>query len=396
MVSSSALTTTDPATGHTVTLPVTVTTNIDGDVVQETDEWGTVTSFTYHPHQGTLASMTERTARGHSITTSYTYEPDGQLKDTSVGHAVLRTDFYDSAGRLARVTHANGTSATLRYGANGNQNSVSYSLTAGASAAETDTFSPAGRVLTRAITGPDQRTTAYTDDQNGRLVSATESGTIPVTATAWHYSYGDPRTSAGNRLSKTTTTPSGTSTSSYTYDGADRLTSSTSLAIGPHVTYDAAGRATTLGRDQLTYDAAGNLIKATDGSASATMLSGPGGVAAETVTGPHVSASWKYSGQDLILHADGTYAGQVLSLDPVSTCSSSATASGSGNTPTCSVTPPGRSPATRPRPAPPFMTPSAGPSPTPRRPQARSPTQPWPPSTRSAGAAVRPSGCTHP
>ncbi|MFI5064701.1 MAG: hypothetical protein ACHP9Z_12080 [Streptosporangiales bacterium] len=137
-----------------------------------------------------------------------------------------------------------------------------------------------------------------------------------MTATSWSYGYGDPRTSGGNRLTQsTTTTSSGTIPGTAAYDGADRLTSSTDPAIG-HVSYDAGGRATTFGPDRLSYDAAGNLAKASDGENTVSLLNGAGGIAAETVSGPRAAAAWKNSGQGLILTADGSYAGRIISLDP--------------------------------------------------------------------------------
>ena len=319
LVSSSTMTTTDPVTHHTVTLPVTVTSDINGTMVKTTDEWGTTTVLHFNPYQGTLTSSVQTTARGFSTTTSFSYEPDGALRDTRVDGTLLSTDLYLRDGRLSKVTYANGTSATLAYDANGNQSAVAYALTGGMTSGEADTFSPAGRVLTRTITGPDHQTALYrySDDANGRLVSATESGTIPVTATGWSYGYGDPRTSAGNRLSQsTTTTSSGTISSTAAYDGADRLTASTDPAIGPHVSYDHGGRAITFGPDTLSYTAAGKLARANDGENTVSLLNGATGIAAETVSGPRAAAAWKNSGQGLILHADGAYAGRIVSLDP--------------------------------------------------------------------------------
>jgi RHS repeat-associated protein len=317
LVSSATVTTTDPVTHQTVTLPVTVTTDINGTMAKYTDEWGTTSVFHFSPYQGNLTSSTQTTAKGFSTTTAFSHEPDGSLRDTRVDGTLLSTDSYRSDGRLARVTYANGTSATLSYGANGNESSVAYSLTGEATAGEADTFSPAGRVLTRTLTGPDHRAAVYrySDDANGRLVSATESGTIPVTATSWSYGYGDPRTSAGNRLTQSTTTSSGTISGTSAYDGADRLTSSTDPAIG-HVSYDPGGRATTAGPDKLTYDAAGNLTRASDGETTVSLLNAGTGIAAETVSGPRDAVAWRNSGQGLILNADGSYAGRIISLDP--------------------------------------------------------------------------------
>jgi RHS repeat-associated protein len=318
LVSSSTVTTTNPVTHQTVTLPATVTTDINGTMARVTDEWGTTTVLHFDPYQGTLTSSAQTTARGFSTTTSFSYEPDGSVKDTRVDGTLLSTDLYRRDGRLSKVTYANGTSATLTYDANGNESAVAYALTGGMTAGEADTFSPAGRVLTRTLTGPDHRTAVYrySDDANGRLVSATESGTIPVTATSWNYGYGDPRTTSGNRLSESTSTPAGTISSIASYDGADRLTSSTDPAVGPHVSYDPGGRATAFGPDKLTYDAAGNLTRASDGENTVSLLNGATGIAAETVSGPRATAAWKNSGQGLILNADGSYAGRIISLDP--------------------------------------------------------------------------------
>ncbi|MFI5064702.1 MAG: hypothetical protein ACHP9Z_12085 [Streptosporangiales bacterium] len=181
LVSSSAVSTTNPVTNQAVTLPVTVTTDINGTTAKVTDEWGTTTVFRVNPYQGTVTSSTQTTAKGHSTTTSFSYEPDGSLMDTRVDGTLLSTNLYRRDGRLSRVTYANGTSATLSYDANGNESAVAYALTGGMTAGEADTFSPAGRVLTRTLTGPGQHTAVYrySDDPNGWLVSATESGTIP-------------------------------------------------------------------------------------------------------------------------------------------------------------------------------------------------------------------------
>lgn len=186
---------------------------------------------------------------------SYTYDGAGRLKTKTDRKNVVTTYSYDGAGRLLGLVFSDGTPA------------VSY------------TYDPAGRLWT-AANGSDSLTFAY--DLNGRLLSESSSrnaSTVSVT-------YDD----AGNRVSlsldgqlhmayawddngRLESETQGTRVFNFGYDAADRRTSlSYPNGVVTSYTYDGASRltrlraslgATTVTDFSYTYDVVGNRLAVT-------------------------------------------------------------------------------------------------------------------------------------
>ena len=320
LVSSDTTTTTDPISGSPVTLTTTTTRNLNGLEVQQTDAFGTVTTTRYDPQTDRILEISDLTAAGHRSTTTYAYTPAGDLASMNLDAIVLARYSYLSDGRLSRVSYADGSTANLIYDANDNVKLLQYALVGGVAAAESDSYSPAGRVLSRAVTGPDGRVQFdYTYDKNGRLTGATAASTIPVPTNRWTYDYGDPATSSGNRLA---TTSSGLSTSqrtTATYDASHQLVSLDGPTGPTTVKANALGGVTDIQGTTLGYDATGQVTTVTGQDASVALLRDAGGVVAQKVDTPSVKATWRSSGTDLILGADNAYAGRMVTLAPGTT-----------------------------------------------------------------------------
>ena len=317
LVTSATSTTINPVTNAPEKSTARTTFNILGQAVQQIDQFGTVTTFTYDPRTYALLSITDVTAAGHRSVTNYFYRANGLLEKAEVDTKVLATYTYNLSGQLAKVIFANGATASLSYDGNGNQKSVVYQLTDGVTASESDSFSPSGRVLARALKGPDGSAEFnYVYDKNGRLTGATETGTIPVTASKWSYDYGDPSNSAGNRLGSSTTTPNGVLSTAATFDQSNQMVSTTDPSVVGPITSNQMGAVTALGGTTFSYDATGQVTKISSLDSDVSFERDISGVIGETVATPSVKASWKNSGYDLVLDAKGAFSGRIVNLSP--------------------------------------------------------------------------------
>lgn len=161
---------------------------------------------------------------------------------------------YDASGRLQTVTYPNGVVGTWKYSADGRVSSVSYKDAAGQTFTSADyAFNQAGDPIERRDqTG---RTARFTYDTSGQLIEERTAGA----ATQYRYAAGGNRTAAVH--DGTTTT--------YTYDAADRLTATRAGDAGAVETfvYDARGALTRRVRGTAStayeFDAAPQLTKVT-------------------------------------------------------------------------------------------------------------------------------------
>jgi RHS repeat-associated protein len=298
------------------------------DVLTTTLPGGQVTTTTYNSdHAPTSVSRTLVGTPDHTVTTSYTYEPDGQLATVTDPDGNTTSYGYDSAGDLTSVTDPDGNETIYTYDADG------YRLTmvapkgnvAGADAADyTTTYTPDalgrdtevedpdgnntetgydgdgnvhtvetanGRTTTTTydadnepteVTYPDSSTTHTVYDDSGDVIAQTNQNDQTTT-----YAYdtlghliastdplGRTRTYAydldGNQISKTT--PDG-KTTWYVYDPAGQL-----LAVDysdgstPAVTYSYNDNGQLTGMDDGTgdssysYDSLGRMTSTTDGN----------------------------------------------------------------------------------------------------------------------------------
>ena len=257
--------------------PITTTVDILGRVVSYTDAWGQVTTSTYD-QAGRLT--TTRSPLGRA---DYGYDPAGRitaqywndsvLPGASQGPLVASAHYDDPAnrGKLSSVDYANGTKAPasgfLPYDEGGRLTALQWATTAGATFASDQVhYSQDGRVDDQLIDGVDARpgtwggasSANFLYDGVGRLVEAwtLDQPSAAVRHLSYDYVTQVPACviapNAGMNTNRSKTTDNGVETT-YCYDHADRLVSSTSTAVGAP-TYDGRGNTKTIGTQVLTWD----------------------------------------------------------------------------------------------------------------------------------------------
>jgi RHS repeat-associated protein len=236
----------------------TITTTVDrlGRIVAYADAAGNSTTSVYD-QPGRLVSTA---GPGLLASTSITYDAAGRPSEQKVDGAVVATPTYDAAGELASVSYGNGTrlSAVGRDPAGRTTALTWVNPSNQAIATDAVTRSQSGRVLTNTIDGATANTFGY--DAAGRLITATVAGHSLA------YDFGDatgcPANIAGRNTNRRAVTDNGVTTT-YCYDAADRLVSSTDASVGTPA-YDAHGNTTTLGTQTMVYDGADRHIATND------------------------------------------------------------------------------------------------------------------------------------
>jgi RHS repeat-associated protein len=247
-------------------------------------------------------------ASGPSGSSSFSYNGDGQV--SSASDAAGTTSYsYDNAGRLATLADPlTGTTATYSYTPQSQVSQISYGA-----GNDTRTFGYNGlhQLVSDALTGPSGQPVAsvgYGYDLNGNLTSKTTAGFAGSSSNTYGYD-------EANRLTSWT---SGTTTTNYAYDGAGNRTKAGSVTYA----YDA--------RDQLTSDSSGNTYSYT-ARGTLAQATGPGGTTTyasdafgqpvtqggqsyaydalgRVVTASGTSAaSFAYSGTGNVIASDGTW-----------------------------------------------------------------------------------------
>ncbi len=231
------------------------------DVLTTTLPGGQVTTTTYNSdHAPTSVSRTLVGTPDHTVTTSYTYEPDGQLATVTDPDGNTTNYGYDSAGDLTSVTDPDGNETTYTYDADG------YRLTmvapkgnvAGADAADyTTTYTPDALGRDTEVEDPDgnHTETGYDGDGNIHTVETANGHTTTTTYDAdnepTEVTYPDSSTThtvyddSGDVIAQTNQNDQ---TTTYAYDTLGHLIAST----------DPLGRTTTY-----AYDLDGNQISKT-------------------------------------------------------------------------------------------------------------------------------------
>ena len=250
--------------GSTVSDPVgTVTTTVDllGRVVSYSDVWGNNSTSAYDP-AGRLSDTSGRDGARHAD-----YDPAGRLTAQRLDGATVATATYNPAGELASVAYGNGTAlASITRDAAGRTTGLSFNQ-AGGSSLLTDTVgrSQGGRVTSETVDATAGSTFSY--DTAGRLSGAS----LPGHSLA--YSFGDSGCgslpNAGRNTNRTSVTDNGATPTTYCYDRADRVISSSDPGVGSP-SYDPHGNTRTLGAQTLAYDGSDRHMGTTTASASVT------------------------------------------------------------------------------------------------------------------------------
>jgi RHS repeat-associated protein len=257
--------------GHITTI---VAYDNNGRVTRISDANKVITDYTYTA-RGALQSQTVRanadgSASAQDATTSFTYDPAGNLIKLVDADGVAMNYIYDDAHRLTSIVDALGNAIEYTLDAAGNKTAVRITDANGTQHASlTRTFNPLGQ-LTKVIDGLNQTvfdaSTSNSYDANGNLVQSTNARGVS------HQSSYD----ALNRLAQTLDDYQGTDASTqnaqmaYSYDGVDHLTGITDPdGLNTVSTYDSQGNLTKQaspdsGDTTYIYDAAGQVSKRTD------------------------------------------------------------------------------------------------------------------------------------
>lgn len=252
---------------------ITAVSDLLGRVRSTTDVWGQTTTYTYDQ----AARMTSTTDSGGSVTSSL--NADDSVASMSIDGAVAAQASYLSDGRLDTVSYPSGT------GKAGNGTSLDHvgwnadlkrvtgltwkSAASTTMASDSVTLDLAGRVVDQSIDGSDANAAGanFVYDNSGRLTTAHAAGKQQAFTFSTSNSCGaNTAAGANSRITSVAETVSGTTTTStYCYDNADRLTSATGISS---VAYDAHGNTTALGSQTSTFDSSDRLIGSSAGAVS--------------------------------------------------------------------------------------------------------------------------------
>ena len=225
-----------------------------GNVLTATDPLGHQTSWTYDA-AGNVTSRTD----ANSHTTTYLYDPANRLVSVTAPGGTQTSYTYDAVGNLLTKQDPNGHTTTFAYDTANQLTSVTTTNN------KLWTFAyDANGNLTRVVdangnatSDPNDGITNYSYDVLNRLSSISYSDGTPSVS----YSYD----AAGNRTSMI----DGAGTQSYSYDALNRLTAVTRGDDSFGYAYDAAGEIT-----QRTYPGRQTNYAYTDDSSLTTVTSG--------------------------------------------------------------------------------------------------------------------------
>lgn len=235
----------------------------DGAKTGMTDATGS-SSYTYDPF-GELASATN----GNRQTTSYGYSPDGQVTTITYPLPAAATwatsDIvsygYDHADELTSVTDFNGNSISIGNTADGLPSSQALGSTGDTIATTYDNTDAPSSITLKNASATLQSFT-YSDAPSGDILSETDTPSSSQTPASYTYD-------AQGRI--TSMTPGSGGTLSYGFDPSGNLTTLPSSATG---TYDQAGElaSSTLSGSttNYTYNADGEQLSANQGSSTVT------------------------------------------------------------------------------------------------------------------------------
>jgi len=249
----------------------TITTTMDllGRTVSYTDVNGQTTTTSYD----TLGRMSGRS--GPLGTELYTYDSYNRPVDQKLDGTTYATTYYDAYGRLDHVTYPTASSQALAITRDSLGRTSGYSYTLGngtAGPSDSITRSQSGQIVSGTELGASK---SYTYDKAGRLTAAT------IGSNTFAYGYGTEssncnsfagnNTNAGKDSNRTTQTVNG-ATTTYCYDYADRLISSSNATVSAGA-YDTHGNTTSLGSGTattLTYDSSDRNTSITEGTKTTT------------------------------------------------------------------------------------------------------------------------------
>jgi RHS repeat-associated protein len=294
----------------------TYTYDPEGNQLTSTDPDGVMTTRTFTPSDR-AASLSYSGSAAHSVT--YGYDADGN--QTSMTDATGSSSYtYDPFGELSSATNGAGQTVSYGYDANGDTTSITYPLPSSATWATTDSVSygydNADRLNSVTDFNGHQITIGDTADGLPDSVSLGSSGDTITTSyaptdvpasislknansTLQSFTYSDAQ--AGNILSETDTPPTSKTPAVYSYDAKGRVTSETP-GTGTQMSYgfDPSGNLTTLPNGAAgTYNPASELTSSVLSGRTTSYTYNADGERLTAAQGstPIASGTWNGAGQ---------------------------------------------------------------------------------------------------
>ena len=237
------------------------------------DDAGNVDAITY-PDTTSVTKTYDDNERLETVvqaagTTTYTYDEASNLATVTGVDGSVQTNTVDEAGRLAGVANTNGATTISDYAR---------------------TLDPAGNPTQLAITrGVTTSTETYQYDDNDRLTKVCYAASCSGTPNSIAYTYDK----IGNRQTDVRTGVANPGTTSYAYDAADQLTSTTKSGTPTTYSYDANGNQTAAGATTYSYDLANHLTSSTIGGVTTNYAyDGDGLRRATTAAGTTTNLYW--------------------------------------------------------------------------------------------------------
>ena len=245
---------------------ITTTNDLLGRTVSYTDASGQTTTTSYD----SLGRLSSRS--GPLGTEDFVYDDYNRLTSQKLDSVVQATPSYDAYGRLSSVAYPTAGSLALAISRDtlGRMTGTDYTLGDGTThVSDAVTRSQSGQIISGTELGLAK---SYTYDKAGRLTSAT------IGANSYAYGFGTPTGCSGTynansgKNSNRTSQTINAATTTYCYDNADRLLSSSDVTVTSPV-YDSHGNTTSLGTSPVTtfgYDASDRNATIAEGSKSVT------------------------------------------------------------------------------------------------------------------------------
>ena len=293
--------------------------NLDGSVTSVTDADGNVTSFQYDSLQRQIGESVTLTAGGTSstISESFAYDSDGNLVRSADfdGHVIIFT--YDAMNRETQEQWLDQNSAVIK--------TISYSYDADGELLSAGDKDGSGNLLSN---------DSFTYDNQGRIITESNAGTANTPTVSLGFSYDKD----GNPLTQSETINGQASAStSFTYDALDRLVGETQVqgSTTEHVdfAYNALGQFTQISRfnnaletspgptSSFTYDGDNRLTSLVQQQGTAPPIASYGYVydSASNIalqTAPNSSGTFTYDpNNELTSATGGTAASEAFSYD---------------------------------------------------------------------------------
>jgi RHS repeat-associated protein len=235
----------------------------------EKRESGLTTSYAYDAYGNRLSRVTKN-RKGEVVSKeNRVYDKFGRLAETAAGFGSKVTYAYDSKGRLARQV-VDGSPIDYEYTKYGQLAAKHLGGKLNPDASVTYEYSKSGQIVARTANGVRQ---TYEYDKKGQLLAVKDADGNAVE----RYAYDK----AGNMLRKqilrsgragAPRTPQSDDyiTTTFTFDSANQLVSSTTDGVTTRYTYDAAGRMVREGNKTYRYGYLDKVLSVTDGDTTRT------------------------------------------------------------------------------------------------------------------------------